>query len=97
MKQSAAKTLGVAALGAAFAVAGAGAASAAPAAPDVPGAAVLESATAAPGALVGGLRATQPIAEETVRSLTSTDRKRALGAVLHGLPVNGSGLNGVPL
>lgn len=34
MKQSAAKTLGVAALGAAFAAAGAGAATAAPAAPD---------------------------------------------------------------
>jgi hypothetical protein len=34
MKQSAAKTLGVAALGAAFAAAGAGAAGAAPAAPD---------------------------------------------------------------
>ncbi|NUO46124.1 MAG: ATP-binding protein [Streptomyces sp.] len=34
MKQSAAKTLGVAALGAAFAAAGAGAASAAPAVPD---------------------------------------------------------------
>ncbi|MDG9716268.1 ATP-binding protein [Streptomyces sp. DH24] len=34
MKQSAAKTLGVAALGAAFAAAGAGAANAAPAAPD---------------------------------------------------------------
>ncbi|MEU2063135.1 ATP-binding protein [Streptomyces sp. NPDC013455] len=34
MKQSAAKTLGVAALGAAFAAAGAGAASAAPASPD---------------------------------------------------------------
>ncbi|EYT84341.1 hypothetical protein CF54_02110, partial [Streptomyces sp. Tu 6176] len=35
MKQSAVKTLGVAALGAAFAAAGAGAANAAPAAPDV--------------------------------------------------------------
>lgn len=35
MKQSAAKTLGVAALGAAFAAAGAGAANAAPAVPDV--------------------------------------------------------------
>ena len=34
MKQSAAKTLGVAALGAAFAAAGAGAANAAPAVPD---------------------------------------------------------------
>ncbi|MCW7947224.1 ATP-binding protein [Streptomyces hygroscopicus] len=37
MKQSAAKTLGVAALGAAFAAAGAGVASAAPAVPDVAG------------------------------------------------------------
>ncbi|MYS27304.1 ATP-binding protein, partial [Streptomyces sp. SID7804] len=36
MKQSAAKTLGVAALGAAFAAAGAGAANAAPALPDAP-------------------------------------------------------------
>ncbi|MET8447374.1 ATP-binding protein [Streptomyces sp. NPDC005209] len=39
MKQSAAKTLGVAALGAAFAAVGAGAANAAPAAPDAPQAA----------------------------------------------------------
>ncbi|UQT56697.1 ATP-binding protein [Streptomyces durmitorensis] len=38
MKQSAAKTLGVAALGAAFAAAGAGAANAAPAVPDATGA-----------------------------------------------------------
>ncbi|MEV5613743.1 ATP-binding protein [Streptomyces sp. NPDC052225] len=38
MKQSAAKTLGVAALGAAFAAAGAGAANAAPAVPDAAGA-----------------------------------------------------------
>ncbi|WP_338699835.1 ATP-binding protein [Streptomyces sp. Q6] len=37
MKQSAAKTLGVAALGAAFAAAGAGAANAAPAVPDAAG------------------------------------------------------------
>ncbi|MGW7274328.1 ATP-binding protein [Streptomyces sp. NPDC054864] len=44
MKQSAAKTLGVAALGAAFAAAGAGAANAAPALPDATGA--LGSATA---------------------------------------------------
>ncbi|MWA13183.1 ATP-binding protein [Streptomyces sp. BA2] len=43
MKQSAAKTLGVAALGAAFAAAGAGAANAAPALPDATGA--LGSAT----------------------------------------------------
>ncbi|MGW4561987.1 ATP-binding protein [Streptomyces sp. NPDC004561] len=39
MKQSAAKTLGVAALGAAFAAVGAGAANAAPAVPDAPQAA----------------------------------------------------------
>lgn len=43
MKQSAAKTLGVAALGAAFAAAGAGAANAAPAVPDA--AAALETVT----------------------------------------------------
>lgn len=40
MKQSAAKTLGVAALGAAFAAAGAGAANAAPVAPDAAGSAL---------------------------------------------------------
>ncbi|GGV78258.1 ATP-binding protein [Streptomyces massasporeus] len=45
MKQSAAKTLGVAALGAAFAAAGAGAANAAPAVPDT--AQALETVTAA--------------------------------------------------
>ncbi|MEU6220441.1 ATP-binding protein [Streptomyces sp. NPDC047022] len=44
MKQSAARTLGVAALGAAFAAAGAGVASAAPALPDAPG---LDTATQA--------------------------------------------------
>lgn len=44
MKQSAAKTLGVAALGAAFAAAGAGAANAAPVAPDAAGSA-LDSVT----------------------------------------------------
>ncbi|MEU6321128.1 hypothetical protein, partial [Streptomyces sp. NPDC047009] len=47
MKQSAAKTLGVAALGAAFAAAGAGVASAAPAAPAVPNVAGLDTVTQA--------------------------------------------------
>jgi ABC-type transport system substrate-binding protein len=46
MKQSAVKTLGVAALGAAFAAAGAGAATAAPAAPAAPGAAAVLADTA---------------------------------------------------
>ena len=45
MKQSAAKTLGVAALGAAFAATGAGAANAAPAVPDATG--MLGSGTSA--------------------------------------------------
>jgi hypothetical protein len=45
MKQSAAKTLGVAALGAAFAATGAGAANAAPAVPDATG--TLDSVTSA--------------------------------------------------
>jgi len=114
MKQSAAKTLGVAALGVAFAAAGAGAASAAPVVPDVASLgpvvsalpldqlvktppATSESVTAAQGALLGGMAAAQPTAEEAARSLTSTDRKDALGAVLDGLPVNSTGLNGVPL
>lgn len=117
MKQSAAKTLGVAALGVAFAAAGAGAANAASAAP-APASAVLgtvssalpaghaaetlptgtpESVAAGQGALLGGMAAAQPTAEGAVQSLTSTDRDRALGAVLDGLPVNGSGLNGLPL
>ncbi|WP_257788578.1 hypothetical protein [Streptomyces alfalfae] len=43
------------------------------------------------------MAAAQPAAEAAVQSLTSTDRDRALGAVLDGLPVSGSGLNGLPL
>ncbi|KUL49017.1 MULTISPECIES: hypothetical protein [unclassified Streptomyces] len=56
-----------------------------------------ESVAAGQGALLGGMAAAQPAAEAAVQSLTSTDRDRALGAVLDGLPVSGSGLNGLPL
>ncbi|MEV0124760.1 ATP-binding protein [Streptomyces sp. NPDC050703] len=56
-----------------------------------------ESVAARQGALLGGMAAARPTAEGAVQSLTSTEREHALGAVLDGLPVNGSGLNGMPL
>ncbi|MFI8302341.1 ATP-binding protein [Streptomyces sp. NPDC085927] len=86
MKQSAAKTLGVAALGAAFAAAGAGAATAAPAVPD---------------ALPALDAATQNLPAEKL-SGALPDTERAVGAtqpvtgMLGGMPLQGS-VNGFPI
>ncbi|EFE67483.1 predicted protein [Streptomyces viridosporus ATCC 14672] len=90
MKQSAAKTLGVAALGAAFAVAGAGAANAAPAVPDT--ASALDTATrAVPTEKLSGATAAQrPASGEPAGGLLG-------GLPLEKLPTQGLNLNGLPL
>ncbi|MFC9462239.1 ATP-binding protein [Streptomyces sp. NPDC056983] len=89
MKQSAVKTLGVAALGAAFAAAGAGAASAAPALPDAGSA--LDTVT---GTLPAGQVA--HVLPAGTESLTASKNAVAGGlnaaapAVQKALPTNGS-------
>ncbi|GAA0915576.1 ATP-binding protein [Streptomyces thermoalcalitolerans] len=111
MKQSAAKTLGVAALGAAFAAVGAGAANAAPAAPDA-------------GKVLGSVSRALPT-EEVSKTLPQTGQaldqagptvkkgldtaqpvaREALGndpaksatGLLGGLPVHGTPVNGLSL
>ncbi|AZM60383.1 MULTISPECIES: ATP-binding protein [unclassified Streptomyces] len=113
MKQSAAKTLGVAALGAAFAATGAGAANAAPAVPDaVPSLDTVTQALpaerltdAVPGtskALAAGqeLAGTGVAAVQPVAEQASPVAPEA--GLLGGLPVNqlpaqGMMVNGVPL
>lgn len=94
MKQSAAKTLGVAALGAAIAAAGAGAANAAPAAPDATRAlgTVTKSLPGAGGALTqgqsalgAGLESAQPTTDKV---LTGGPTNPAAG-LLGGLPLQG--------
>ncbi|MFF1379940.1 ATP-binding protein [Streptomyces sp. NPDC058308] len=125
MKQSAAKTLGVAALGAAFAATGAGAANAAAGVPDpttalgpvssvvpVGGlAGATESLAAGQNALSGGLQAAQPTLANTVPSLLgqqkaagkagapvkSGDSSSPVSGLLGGLPLGGTGINGLPL
>ncbi|MFD8230376.1 ATP-binding protein [Streptomyces sp. NPDC059696] len=109
MKQSAAKSLGVAALGAAFAASGAGAANAA--LPDT--AQTLETVTAAlpaeqlsqtlPGsgealgqgqtAAGAGLAAAQPIAEQILAHGPTGPAAKLLG----GLPVQGLPTHGLPV
>jgi hypothetical protein len=89
MKQSAAKTLGVAALGAAFAAVGAGAANAAPAVPD---------ATQALDVVGTGLAAAQPAAERVLAQGPTAPVKGLLGGLpLQGLPTHGLPVNGIPL
>lgn len=111
MKQSAAKSLGVAALGAAFAAAGAGAANAAPALPDT--AQTLETVTAAlpaeqlsttlPGsgeALGQGqtAAAAQPVAEQLLANGPTGPAAQLLGGLpVQGLPTHGLPVNGVPV
>ncbi|MFI0505116.1 ATP-binding protein [Streptomyces albogriseolus] len=95
MKQSAVKTLGVAALGAAFAAAGAGAAQAAPALPDAPGLDTVTQAVPADqvsGALPGTAK---PVADE----LGSQAPGAGLlgGLPLNQLPTQGLNVNGIPL
>ncbi|TFE48698.1 hypothetical protein E3E14_17180 [Streptomyces sp. ICN441] len=90
MKQAAAKTLGVAALGAAFAAAAAGSASATTALPAV-------------GTPLDALSAVQPAALPAVEDVTGQSGPRILpapapvGGLLGGLPVGATPLNGLPL
>ena len=109
MKQSAAKTLGVAALGAAFAAVGAGAAEAAPAAPVAPQA--LDSVTTAlpaqnvgqalaqgQGALGTGGTTTQPVVGNVLAGGPTAPLAGLLGGLpLQGMPTQGVAVNGLPL
>ncbi|MFJ9730099.1 ATP-binding protein [Streptomyces sp. NPDC101169] len=109
MKQSAAKTLGVAALGAAFAAVGAGAAEAAPAAPVAPQA--LDSvATALPAQNVGqalaqeqsalgaGGTTAQPVVGNVVAGGPTAPLAGLLGGLpLQSMPTQGVAVNGLPL
>ncbi|MCF1507233.1 ATP-binding protein [Streptomyces glomeratus] len=102
MKQSAAKTLGVAALGAAFAAVGAGVASAAPAVPDVAG-----PDTATQALPLGNVAGALPGAGEALgqgqRALGAVGKAAAdgpaapVGGLLGGLPVKTLPLHGVPV
>jgi hypothetical protein len=113
MKQSAAKTLGVAALGAAFAATGAGAANAAPAVPDATG--TLDSVTstlpaqnvsqALPGAQAAVAQG-KPALERGLASVQPAAQRAIadgpstpVAGLLGGLPVAPGGLpvKGVPL
>ncbi|MFI1679363.1 ATP-binding protein [Streptomyces sp. NPDC020607] len=105
MKQSAAKSLGVAALGAAFAAAGAGAANAVPADPAaalgpvssvVPAAGATESLSAGQNALGSGLNATEPVLNN-VKGPKPGGPTSPVSGLLGGLPLGGSGVNGLPL
>ncbi|MFE9170018.1 ATP-binding protein [Streptomyces kebangsaanensis] len=102
MKQSAAKTLGVAALGVAFAAAGAGAANAAPAAPDA-GQVLGSVSKALPTENVSktlptgqALNQAQPTvqkglaaAQPVARDTLGNGPAKQVGGLLGGLPVNG--------
>ncbi|MEU6663611.1 ATP-binding protein [Streptomyces sp. NPDC046821] len=102
MKQSAAKTLGVAALGAAFAAAGAGAASAAPALPDAGSALNTVTSTlpaeqvsqVLPAGTTDSLAAGQHAvagglnaAAPAAEKVLPTDGNNPVGGLLGGLPV----------
>ncbi|KOV67247.1 hypothetical protein [Streptomyces sp. MMG1121] len=113
MKQSAAKTLGVAALGAAFAAAGAGAANAAPAVPDATQAlgAVTQSLPTGnagqtlPGAAEaltqgrGAMGASVAAAKPAVAKALAKDPTAPVAGLLGGMPVSHTGLptHGVPV
>ncbi|MFF8473360.1 MULTISPECIES: ATP-binding protein [unclassified Streptomyces] len=109
MKQSAAKTLGVAALGAAFAAVGAGAAEAAPAAPVAPQA--LDSVTTAlpaqnvgqalaqgQGALGTGGTTAQPVVGNVLAGGPTAPLAGLLGGLpLQSMPTQGVAVNGLPI
>jgi hypothetical protein len=111
MKQSAAKTLGVAALGAAFAAAGAGAAHATPALPAVPVGPALGAVSQLPTenlsqpvqgadrALAKGEGAVTTglnAAEPAAERLLAGRAAGAPGGLLGGLPTNGLPVQGLP-
>ncbi|MCH5677538.1 ATP-binding protein [Streptomyces gilvus] len=91
MKQSAAKTLGVAALGAAFAAVGAGAANAAPALPDTSGALDTVTRTLPTENVSKAL----PGAGEAVAPVAGLLGGLPVGQT--GLPTHGLAMNGLPL
>ncbi|MFI9648575.1 ATP-binding protein [Streptomyces sp. NPDC052040] len=112
MKQSAARTLGVAALGAAFAAAGAGVASAAPAVQDITGPDAVAHAVplgkvtgTVPGAgqVLGRGQHALGTAVPTVGKAAAHGPAAPVGRLLGGLPVSSSPttrdvpLNGIPL
>jgi len=107
MKQSAAKTLGVAALGAAFAAAGAGVASAAPAVPDVAGMNTVGQELPSgnvPQGVLPGAREVLGQSQKAVGTAVNGPRTAAgpASGLLGGLPVkslptHGLPVNGVPL
>ncbi|KOX06965.1 hypothetical protein [Streptomyces sp. NRRL B-3648] len=86
MKQSAAKTLGVAALGAAFAAAGAGAASAAPVSPDAGKTLDTVTRTLPPGQVIealpdsGAVKTLKPVAKRGVAAAMPAVGKGAAAA-----------------
>ncbi|MEV0979310.1 ATP-binding protein [Streptomyces sp. NPDC049915] len=109
MKQSAAKTLGVAALGAAFAAAGAGAANAAPALPDasqavggltqtLPTENVAQAVPGAGAALAHGPSAAGAglaAAHPVVGKALADGPAKPVTGLLGGLPVQGLGSSGL--
>ncbi|MFH8464395.1 ATP-binding protein [Streptomyces sp. NPDC017991] len=110
MKQSAAKTLGVAALGAAFAVAGAGAANAAPALPETPalgnaaGSLPVDGlAKSLPGAgesLTQGTNALSSgvaAAQPAIANLLAEGPAAPVAGLLGGLPIEGLPTHGTPV
>ncbi|MFI2202267.1 ATP-binding protein [Streptomyces sp. NPDC020192] len=112
MKQSAAKTLGVAALGAAFAAAGAGAANAAPALPDAGQATqalssvtqVLPGTTEALTQGQGAVGTATAAATPAVRGALAKGPTAPVAGLLGGLPTGNTGLpthglpvNGLPI
>ncbi|GHA14227.1 hypothetical protein GCM10010372_12330 [Streptomyces tauricus] len=110
MKQSAAKTLGVAALGAAFAAAGAGAANAAPALPEVPALGnatstlpVDSAAKALPGtgeAVLQGqnaLGSAVTAAQPALANLLAEGPAAPVAGLLGGLPIQGLPTHGAPV
>ncbi|MFD4597200.1 ATP-binding protein [Streptomyces sp. NPDC058464] len=111
MKQSAAKTLGVAALGAAFAAVGAGAANAAPAVPDAPQALgtvtktlpaenVAKALPVAGGALAQGqtaLGAGLTAVQPAVQQALADGPTKPVAGLLGGLPLQGLPTHGLPI
>jgi hypothetical protein len=107
MKQSAAKTLGVAALGAAFAAAAAGSASAVPALPDagaaldavtstVPAEVTSQLPAGASEGLTAGRAAVGVVQQTAPTALGAAPTANPLTGLLGGLPVNGL-VKGLPL
>ncbi|MFJ4966129.1 hypothetical protein EES43_18495 [Streptomyces sp. ADI96-02] len=98
MKKTAAKTLGAAALGAAFAAAAAGSASAAPALPLDTAAGALPVSTMALDTVTKSVQSA-PVQETAGKILSgkTTDVTAPVTGLLGGLPTKGLSANGIPL